>query len=94
MLKDYIDYMHIKDALADGTVVPAGQGIGNVAEIVKMYAERGGQVLTLEPHLQDFVGLSGLENGESVKNLNIQYKDNDESFDAAVSALNNILSSI
>ena len=94
ILKDYIDYMHIKDALADGTVGPAGQGIGNVAEIVKMYAERGGQVLTLEPHLQDFVGLSGLENGESVKNLNIQYKDNDESFDAAVSALNNILSSI
>lgn len=94
MLKDYIDYMHIKDALADGTVVPAGQGNGNVAAIVKEYLARGGEVMTLEPHLQEFVGLKGLENGESVKTENKVYKDNDESFDAAVSALKGILAGI
>ncbi len=94
LLKDHVEYLHIKDALADGTVVPAGQGIGNVAAIVKMYLAQGGEVMTLEPHLQNFVGLSGLENGESVKTLNIKYKDNDESFDAAVTALKGILAGI
>ena len=94
MLNPYVEYLHIKDALADGTVVPAGQGVGNVEAIVKMYLAKGGEVMTLEPHLQDFVGLSGLENGESVKHLNIQYKDNDESFDAAVAALKSIVAKI
>lgn len=94
MLKDYVDYLHIKDALSDGTVVPAGQGIGNVEQIIKLYLARGGSVMTLEPHLQGFVGLSGLENGESVKNLSIRYKDNDESFDAAANALKAIIKKI
>lgn len=94
MLKDYVDYLHIKDALSDGTVVPAGQGIGNVEQIVKLYLARGGSVMTLEPHLQSFVGLSGLENSESVKNLSIRYKDNDESFDTAAAALKAIIERI
>ncbi len=94
MLKDYVDYLHIKDALADGTVVPAGQGIGNVEAIVKAYVAQGGEVVTLEPHLQSFVGLSALENGESVKHSGVRYKDNDESFDAAVSALKAIVARI
>ena len=94
LLSPYVEYMHIKDALANGTVVPAGQGIGNVETIVKMYLAQGGEVMTLEPHLQEFVGLSGLENGESVKNLNISYKNNDESFDAAVMALKGILARV
>lgn len=94
ILGPYVDYMHIKDAIADGTVVPAGQGLGNVAEILKMYFAKGGEVMTLEPHLKSFVGLSGLENGESVKNLNISYKDTDESFDAAVAALKGIIANI
>lgn len=94
MLSPYVDYLHIKDALADGTVVPAGMGAGNVEAIVKMYLANGGEVMTLEPHLQNFVGLSGLENGESVKHMNVQYKDNDESFDAAVTALKAIVEKI
>lgn len=93
-MKDHVEYLHIKDALADGTVVPAGHGIGNVPAIVKDYLARGGEVMTLEPHLQEFVGLSALENGESVKTQNISYKNNDESFDAAVAALNKIIASI
>ena len=91
MLKDYIDYMHIKDAVADGTVVPAGKGIGNVEFIVKDYLSRGGEIMTLEPHLNAFTGLAALENGMSLKHGISNYKTNDESFDAAANALKAIL---
>ena len=94
ILKDYVDYLHIKDSLADGTVVPAGQGIGNVEAIVKAYAAQGGEVVTLEPHLQSFVGLSALENGESVKHSGVRYSSHDESFDAAVAAIKAITAKI
>ena len=90
MLEGYIDYMHIKDANAQGKVVPAGHGIGNLAELIKRYAAIGGDVLTLEPHLNSFVGLDKLENGESLETA-YSYKNNDESFDAAVKALREIM---
>lgn len=94
MLKEYTDYLHVKDALADGTVVPAGLGIGNVKTIVSDFLARGGEVLSVEPHLNEFTGLSALENGKSVKLGLSTYKDNDESFDAAVSAAKKILKQI
>ncbi len=90
-LRGYVDYLHIKDAAEDGTVVPAGRGIGNVPEIVADYLSRGGEVMTVEPHLQDFTGLSALENGASVRFGLSAYRDNDESFDAAVNALKSII---
>lgn len=61
MLNGYIDYMHIKDADLSGAVVPPGEGIGNVSKILKMYAQNGGELVTLEPHLHHFVGLQSLE---------------------------------
>ncbi|MBO5109952.1 MAG: sugar phosphate isomerase/epimerase [Clostridia bacterium] len=91
-LAPYVDYMHIKDALTDGTVVPAGKGDGNVAELIRRYAAKGGEVLTLEPHLTDFVGLGGLERGGVETRVGkYAYATNDEAFDAAVSALKAIL---
>ena len=94
LLKDYVEYMHIKDAVSDGTVVPAGMGLGNVPSIVSDYLLRGGEVMTLEPHLFDFTGLSALENG-NMKSLGISpYRDNDEAFDAAANALKKILNQI
>jgi sugar phosphate isomerase/epimerase len=94
MLKPYVKYLHIKDAVADGTVVPAGRGLGNVPYIVSDYLARGGEVMTLEPHLYDFTGLAALENGK-VTSLGVShYKDNDEAFDAATAALRNILSDV
>ena len=77
--------------MEDGTVVPAGMGIGNVPMIVGEYLARGGDVMTLEPHLFDFTGLSALENGKSLKLGISAYKDNDEAFDASVAALKAIL---
>lgn len=93
-LRDYVDYVHIKDALSDGTVVPAGKGLGHIPEILTDYIGKGGSVMTLEPHLKVFSGLSALENGESVKMEARIYASNDEAFDAACFALNSILNTI
>jgi len=53
MLKPYIAYVHVKDAtLADGQVHPAGEGDGQVKELLVSLKETGYQgVLALEPHL-------------------------------------------
>ncbi|MBR5187226.1 MAG: sugar phosphate isomerase/epimerase [Clostridia bacterium] len=90
-LRVYTEYLHIKDAVSEGTVVPAGKGIGNLPYIIGEYLKAGGDVMTLEPHLFEFTGLSALENGASVKFGISAYRNNDEAFDAAVSALKNIL---
>ena len=86
ILKDYVEYMHIKDAQADHGVVPAGTGIGNITELAKRYMAQGGQLFTMEPHLHIFAGLDKLENGESLKSGGQSYANNDEAFDAGVAA--------
>lgn len=70
-MKDYISYMHIKDAKKkDGSVMPAGMGDGNVGEILKRLFHNDYQgFLSLEPHLGAFGGLSGLEIGDLMKDL-------------------------
>ena len=93
-LRDYVDYLHIKDSLADGTIVPAGEGLGNIPVILKDYISRGGSVMTLEPHLKVFSGLSELESGEALKMGIKTYASNDEAFDAACSALRTVLNNI
>ncbi len=69
LLKPYIAYIHVKDALMeDGSVVPAGQGDGNVKEIFGKLEGEGYQgFLSLEPHLSDFVGLKALEKNTSLQ---------------------------
>ena len=94
LLCEHVDYMHIKDAIADGTVVPAGKGLGNLPELLRRYRDMGGKVVTLEPHLTAFTGLSKLEDGESVKAAFSVYANEEEAFDAAVIALRNIISEI
>lgn len=68
LLKDYVDYIHAKDALKDnGTVVPVGYGDGNVEVILKkLFAGGFDGFLSLEPHLFDFKGFDTLERGEVV----------------------------
>ena len=90
ILSPYVDYMHIKDALANKSVVPAGYGIGNVEYLIKEYAKQGGKVLTLEPHLMEFCGLKDLENGESLNHKPV-FTDTNEAFDAGANALKDIL---
>lgn len=91
-LQDYIHYMHIKDALADGNVVPAGEGAGNIPVLLKKYAANGGNAVTLEPHLKVFEGLKNLEQeGEKIQVGIRSYASGDEAFDVACNALKVIL---
>lgn len=92
MLKSYIYYMHIKDAKLDSTVVPAGQGDGNVKEIVKSFIEKGGSTFTIEPHLTVFEGFSHLERkGEKSVISEYGYPDSNTAFDAACEAFKKLL---
>jgi len=95
LLHPYVEYMHIKDALANGQVVPPGSGIGNVPELVARYGEQGGKVLSLEPHLFDFVGLKSLEReGEESVVGTMAFATSEEAFDFAVQNLKKIVEGI
>lgn len=91
LLKDYVSYVHIKDAkFEDHEVYPAGFGDGHVAEILTGLANRGYEgYLSIEPHLGDFKGFSQLELGN--KHLQTNPKDGAEIFDVAAAALKKIL---
>ena len=92
LLKPHIKYMHIKDALADGTVVPAGRGIGHVKRIVMDFLEAGGKALTLEPHLRVFSGLEKLERQDQARPMDpYAYESGDAAFDAAATAFRELL---
>jgi sugar phosphate isomerase/epimerase len=66
LLKDYIDYVHIKDGLMDEKrVVPAGRGDGQVEELLVALRERGFHgFASLEPHLAHAGELSGFSGPE------------------------------
>lgn len=90
MLKPYIAYVHIKDAIwKDGQVVPAGMGDGNIKTILSRMKENGySGFLSIEPHLQEFVGFSRLEaNTMEVKKT----MSGEEAFTLAYNSLNTIL---
>jgi sugar phosphate isomerase/epimerase len=63
LLGQYVGYVHIKDArLSDGSVCAAGEGDGQVPELLTRLREAGYQgVLALEPHL----AIAGHSNGFS-----------------------------
>lgn len=85
MLSPYVEYMHIKDALPDGSVVPAGKGVGEIPYILERYK---GEVLTVEPHLSVF---GGFEKLEKEKHFRFCYSDPREAFDAAANALKDLI---
>ena len=92
ILKDHTYYLHIKDSLPDGNVVPAGLGAGNVACIVRDFLDRGGCAMTIEPHLTVFDGLKDLEQDGNTSAVGRHiYPSADAAFDAACQALKKIL---
>ncbi len=96
MLKDYIAYIHVKDARSKtGTVVPSGYGDGNVEIILKKLFEKGFDgFLSLEPHLFEFRGFSDLERGKTAPlSESGQVFSGFEAFSTAHSALLEILES-
>jgi sugar phosphate isomerase/epimerase len=63
-MRSYIEYVHVKDALADtGKVVPAGQGQGQIPETLSALHDSGFDgFFSLEPHLassETYSGFSG-----------------------------------
>ncbi len=93
LLKNHTKYMHIKDALSDGRVVPAGCGDGHVGEIANEFIAGGGLAFTVEPHLTIFKGLSELERSgeESKVGTLYTYPDSDSAFDAACEAFKKLI---
>lgn len=93
MIKPYVKYLHIKDALADGNVVPAGKGVGNLKYILDDFKKNGGDSLTIEPHLTVFAGLKDLEKegDKSVVGEVYRYPSNKAAFAAAADALKELL---
>ena len=62
LLKEDIAYFHIKDALSQGAIVPAGKGEAKIKEILSAHREyvKEDFFVSLEPHLQTFSGLNAL----------------------------------
>ncbi len=84
------DYYHIKDALLEtGQIVPAGQGDGRILQLIKSISPEKDVTLTLEPHLAIFDGFAQIDESQ-LKNKYV-FPDNETSFDAAVSALKQVL---
>lgn len=85
LLAPNITYMHIKDAEKNGTIVPAGLGIGTIPEILAVLnnARKGELILTVEPHLKVFAGLAALEGGQRTS-LGNAYATSAEAFEAAI----------
>lgn len=95
MLNPYITYMHIKDADENGIVVPPGQGIGNIGELLKRYYAKGGRNLTLEPHLKALNVIKDLEQNFDEGQLKQEiYETEREAFDVAVTALNSLIKEV
>ena len=90
-LFDKTAYFHIKDVIAETSeLVPAGVGDGKIDQMIARIKESGRDaVLTLEPHLKLFAGYGAIDN--TVLQTKYQFATNDESFDAAVTALKGLL---
>ncbi|HHV95728.1 MAG TPA: sugar phosphate isomerase/epimerase [Clostridiaceae bacterium] len=93
LLKKYVAYFHIKDALfSDHSVVPSGHGDGKIREILaEAYNEGFEGFLSLEPHLGHFKGLAELELSINIKNMP---EGGPKQFAIAVDALRKILNEI
>ena len=91
LLKPYIAYFHIKDALAAGAIVPPGKGEAKIKEILSahMQSENADFFATLEPHLQTFSGLNALV-GRSFENP-YQYPDAKTAFADAVTKFKELI---
>ena len=91
LLKDNTYYMHIKDAAADGFVVPAGKGIGNVREIANEFIALGVNAFTIEPHLTTFDGLANLEREGDKTNIENVFDSPEEAFSVAVKSFRGLI---
>lgn len=92
LLKPYIQYFHIKDALHEGAIVPPGCGEGMIKEIISQYIRDFNKdvIVTLEPHLETFDGLNALV-GKQFENP-YKYETAEAAFLAALRKIKEIIS--
>ncbi len=68
LMVDHVVHLHIKDCTFEGKFTPAGQGDGEIPELIAALKERGfSGFATMEPHLMEggqFAGFSGPERFE------------------------------
>lgn len=92
MIAPYIEYLHIKDSLYDGTIVPPGDGEGKLAQIIAKYEKLGGKTITLEPHLFEFDSLKSLEKeGDTSIVGGMAFASAEEAFDEGAKKLNKLM---
>ena len=94
LLKDYIVYMHIKDATTEKKIVPAGKGIGNVDKILAALKGNGYEgFVSLEPHLGSFAGLDHLQSDMDSIDLSTPFTP-EERFKIAYESLKEIIDNL
>ena len=94
-LAPYIKYMHIKDCDESGTIVPVLQGN---AFIDKALIDANNFIdddfiITLEPHLMMFTGLSNLSKLDDIKHKYV-FKDSIEPFELTYNTVKNIIDNL
>lgn len=91
LLKDYIEYFHIKDSLYAGAIVPPGCGEASIPEIFERVKKgfKRDVLVTLEPHLETFSGLNQLV-GKTFENP-YKFESPEAAFDEAVRRIKEIL---
>ena len=89
-----LEYMHVKDAKWDGTIVPVSMGDGCYDEIIARTdaLTDATVILTVEPHLRKFTGYSAIDGREMKHDLH--FENSDESFDYAINSLKKMLTSL
>ncbi|PKM62767.1 MAG: xylose isomerase [Firmicutes bacterium HGW-Firmicutes-21] len=96
LLKDYIDYMHIKDADTDGTIVPPGKGVALIKETLSALNKDRPEkeiIITMEPHLMMFTGLSSLSKLDDIKHK-YSFSSPFEAFKSATEAVKDMVASL
>ena len=95
VMKEAILYCHIKDSLGNCQYRPAGKGAGRIGEMLAAIAKDQPDreiILTLEPHLKVFSGMSDLEQDMSrIQTEGAGYPTHRDAFAAAVDALKALL---
>ena len=93
---DRLEYCHIKDAIIydKGIIVPAGEGEGCIKEMLLRISDATDATvyLTLEPHLNAFVGYGAIDDRALAgKGHGHSFKDNRDSFRYGAAALKKVL---
>lgn len=64
---NYIEYVHVKDSISGGEIVPAGKGDGQMREILDFLRYHEDMFVTLEPHLAEAGSMRGFSGEELFK---------------------------